>query len=316
MKSEKPQIGISACLLGQPVRFDGGHKRDRYITDHLSQHVDFSPFCPENEIGLGTPRPTLQLRQKEEKVRLVFSREPQSDLTDRMIEHARQRVENLGELDGVIFKKDSPSCGMERVAVVQNEHGYRRKEGVGVFANQFVQRWPLIPAEEEGRLHDLALRENFFERVYAYRRWKAIENPEKNVKGFIDFHMRHKLMLMARGQQKYRELGRIVAGVTRQNLAHRRQQYIELFMKTMALRANRGGHVNVLQHVMGYFKPVLSADDKQELLRLFESYRNQLLPLNTPKMLVHHHLRKHPHDYVAAQHYLAPFPDELTHRMW
>lgn len=316
MNNEKPQLGVSACLLGQPVRFDGGHKRDRYITDHLSQHMDFYPFCPENELGLGTPRPTLQLKQAGEKVRLVFSRDPSRDITDRMLAHARQRVERMGDLDGVIFKKDSPSCGMERVAVVQNEHGYRRKEGEGLFASAFRKRWPLIPIEEEGRLNDLILRENFFERVYAYRRWKAIENPEKNVKGFIDFHMRHKLMLMARGQHLYRELGRIIAGVTHKNLSQRREHYIQRFMTVMAIRTKRGGHVNAMQHVMGYFKPVLSAEDKQELLRLFDSYKNQLLPLNTPKMLLHHHLRRHPHEYVAAQHYLAPFPEGLCHRLW
>ncbi len=316
MIKEKPQIGISACLLGQPVRFDGGHKRDRYITDQLGQHFEFNAFCPENEIGLGTPRPTLQLRKSEEKVRLVFSRDPESDLTDRMYKHARQRVEKMGVLDGVIFKKDSPSCGMERVAVVQNEHGFRNKEGVGLFAKAFMERWPLIPVEEEGRLNDLALRENFLERVYAYRRWKTIKNPETNVLGFIEFHMRHKLMLLARGQKKYRELGRIVAGVTRKNLTQRRQRYIELFMLTMAMRAKRGGHVNVMQHMLGYFKSVLTAEDKQELLKLFEHYKNQLLPLHTPKMLLHHHLRRHPHEYVAAQHYLMPFPEELSHRLW
>jgi len=316
MNNEKPQIGVSACLLGQPVRFDGGHKRDSYINNVLAAHVDLHPLCPESEIGLGTPRPALQLRQQGDSVHMVVSRAPQQDITEKMNRYAENKVESMADLDGVIFKKNSPSCGMERVAVVVNDHGHRRKSAAGIFANTFMTRWPLIPVEEEGRLHDMGLRGNFLERVYAYRRWKAIENADKNVQGFIQFHAAHKLMLMARGHHYYGELGRIVAGVTRNNLLERRQQYIHRFMTIMTILPKPGRHMNVLQHIMGYFKTVLSHDDKQELLQLFEDYSVQLLPLNTPLALLRHHLRRHPHDYIRAQHYLAPYPASLTQGSW
>lgn len=313
-EQSKPIIGVSACLLGQKVRFDGGHKQDRYLVDELSKHVVFEPICPEMALGLGTPRPALQLREGELGIRMVVSRSPDKDLTDQMAQYAQRRAEALADLDGLIVKKGSPSCGMERVPVVVNEQGYRSRHGVGLFTATFKQRWPLIPVEEEGRLNDLALRENFFERVFAYRRWKQI--APSDIKGFIEFHSRHKLMLMARGHHLYRELGRMVAGVTRANLTERRTRYIHRFMDIMAMKSARGSHVNVMQHIMGYIKQQLDPTEKAELLALFEGYRQQQHPLTTPLVMLRYHLRNKAHNYISDQHYLAPYPEVLAKRLW
>jgi len=311
---EPVKIGVSACLLGKPVRFDGGHKLNRFIAKSLSGHAHLKAICPEVEAGFATPRPVMQLRQMGKDIRLLVSKDATQDLTAQMNHYARCRVSELADLDGYIFKKNSPSCGLIQVPVVSNQDGYRRKEGIGLFAKAFVERFPLIPVEEEGRLNDARLRENFFERIYAYRRWKSIEDADSNVHGFIQFHSRHKLMLMARGSSYYQELGRMVSGTTKSDLLQRRQAYIYRFMEIMSLISTPGRQVNVLQHILGYLKQVLSREDKQELLSVFEAYRQRQLPLITPITLLRHHLRIHPQTYISQQHYLEPYPEQLGFR--
>lgn len=310
----RPLLGISGCLLGQAVRFDGGHKRHHYIMNELSKYMDFESTCPELEAGFGLPRPAMQLRKHGDEIRLVYSKQVDSDITSIMREYARQKMQSLSHLDGFIFKKDSPSCGAFRVPVVVHRDGMRERMGVGVFAEQFQQCFPLIPVEEEGRLNDATLCENFFERVYAYKRWKAVEKQPGDVQVFIEFHASHKFMLMARGSEYYQELGRLVSGVTRKDLAVRRQQYAERFMQVMKIRVQPGRQVNVLQHIMGYVKNALSRDDKQELLSVFDAYRKGKMPLITAVTLLKHHLRIHPQHYIASQHYLDPYPEDLALR--
>lgn len=312
----KPILGVSACLLGHEVRYDGGHKHQRFITDTLSEYFDFLPICPEVDIGLGVPRPTIQIRQINDDgdVRLINPRLEAGDLTAKMQTYANQRVADLGHLAGYILKKDSPSCGMERVPVVINDSGHRVRQGVGFYALALQQRWPLLPVEEEGRLNDASIRENFFERIYALQRWRNIPDPENNVAGFIEFHAQHKLLIMARGSAHYGDLGRLVAGTTRDTLAEHRDTYIHRFMKIMTQQPTRGRHVNVMQHILGYFKNELDGEDKQELLQLFERYRQYELPLVTPVTMLRHHLRRFQHPYLMTQHYLEPYPDALALR--
>lgn len=312
-ENNRPAIGVSACLLGHPVRFDGGHKRDRFITDKLSRVMDFVPVCPETEAGLGVPRPAIQLRRIEGTIRLVQSSDHSVDYTEIMAGVAVKRARELGgRISGFIFQKKSPSCGMERVPVVQGDNRPAERNGTGLFVQHFTHHCPLVPIEEEGRLNDPVLRENFLERVYALDRWYRLDPT--SVKGFIDFHAQHKLMLMARGSEAYARLGRIVAGVREKTLQARRDSYIAAFMETMAKRVSRSHHYNVLQHVMGYFKRGLSAADKRELLEVFDSYRASQVPLAAPVTLLNHHLRKHPDAYLARQHYLKPYPDTLALR--
>ncbi len=311
--SETPRIAVSACLLGQAVRFDGGHKRNRLITDQLASIMDIVPFCPEMEAGLGTPRPAIQLRRIGGRVRLVQSQDASTDVTDRVsavaITRASQFVENIS---GLIVQRKSPSCGMERVPVSNGPGKSPAYNGIGVFTDQFSQYAPLIPIEEEGRMNDPILRENFLERVYALNRWRHLD--PKDLKGFIDFHARHKLLLMARGSEAYMRLGRIVSGVTRATLEQQREVYILQFMQTLKKKVSRGHHYNVLQHIMGYFKNNLSAEDKQELISIFDAYRAEQVPLTTPVTLLSHHLRKHPDDYLESQYYFTPYPGTLALR--
>jgi len=300
--------------MGQLVRFDGGHQRSSYIVDNLQQHFEFLQVCPEMGMGMGTPRPAIQLRRDGDKVRLVSSKNIDVDYTDAMDDFCEATLDGLSHVDGYIFKKGSPSCGVERVPIVVSDNGSRCKEGIGMFARAFMKKYPLIPVEEDGRLNDARLRENFFERVYAYQRWKNIPNPETNVKGFIEYHASHKFMLMARGSSYYQELGRLASGTTKNNLKEKRQIYIHRFMEVMAMRPPNGRHVNVLMHIMGFLKSKLESSDKRELLEVFESYRKRQVPLVTPVTLLRHHLRHHPHPYIQKQYYMNPYPDSMSLR--
>jgi len=313
--SEKPLIGVSSCLLGNQVRFDSGHKRDTFINDVLRDYLDFHSVCPEVEAGFPVPRNAMVLKKNQEgEHRLVVSRFPDQDMTAQMMTYTEHKVAQLDMLDGFIFKKSSPSCGVFRVAVVVSECGFKERNAQGLFSRSFQQQHPLVPVEEEGRLNDAVIRENFFERLYAYKRWKMIPQPDTNVEGFIQFHSRHKLMLMARGSSYYQELGRMVSGVTRKDLAQRREAYIQRFMQVMQQQTTRGRQVNVLQHIMGYIKEHLSASDKQELLAIFESYRQTEIPLITPIAMLKHYLRLYPQEYIIRQHYLEPYPEKLALR--
>lgn len=309
--SNKPVIGVSGCLMGQKVRFDGGHKRDRFITDILDEHMEIRTFCPEIGIGLGTPRPTIRLQEVNNEIRLVSSKDINVDYTAEMTSYSKQTVQGMSHLDGFIFKKGSPSCGAYRVPVVVHKDGHRRHDAAGLFAKEFMKTYPWIPVEEEGRLNDTMLRENFIERVYALQRWHSIDNPDTNLQDFINFHATHKLMLMARSPVEYQKLGQWVANTTYNNLAERRQQYLEQFMQAMTKPVSKGKHVNVLMHILGYLKKKLSATDKQELLGHLDAYRKNRLPLISLIILMKHHLQNHPVNYIYNQHYLTPYPSEL-----
>jgi len=309
--ADRPRVAVSACLLGMPVRHDGAHRRDHFVAERLKDLLELLPMCPEMEAGLGVPRPTIQLRRIDGALRLVRS-DGSADLSEAMQAVAQRRATEFAGIAGMILKKKSPSCGLERVPVANAEGVRQDLSGTGLFTQQFALLQPLIPLEEEGRLNDPVLRENFFERVYALHRWHQLDPG--SVSGFIEFHARHKLMLMARGSSYYRELGRLVAGVTRADLAERRHHYIARLMQVLARRTSRARHVNVLQHAMGFFKRQLDSEDKQELLRLFQDYRQYRTPLTAPLALLRHHLRKNPQEYLARQYYLEPYPDSLAIR--
>jgi uncharacterized protein YbgA (DUF1722 family)/uncharacterized protein YbbK (DUF523 family) len=307
----KPVVGASSCLLGAKVRFDGGHKHYPLITERWSTFFDIKSACPEAEMGMGMPRPALQLRETNNETRLVFSKNPQQDLTADMEAFATQRISKLGVLDGYVFKKDSPSCGFERVPVTHESTGQKTRIGTGVFARKFMELNPLVPVEDEGRLYDDGIRENFLERVYCHYRWRTMLNADFNLQAFTEFHKRHKFMLMARNQQVYRQLGQLVATANKHNLIQVSDSYIQCFMQAMELRPSHGQHVNVLLHILGYFKRGLDSQDKHELLNWFNAYRSERVPRITPVALLRHYLRIHPEPYIAAQYYLSPYPDDL-----
>jgi uncharacterized protein YbgA (DUF1722 family)/uncharacterized protein YbbK (DUF523 family) len=312
---DKIRIGISACLLGEKVRFDGGHKLDRFLAYTLGEYVDYVPVCPEVEVGLPTPREALRLvRGEAGEARLVFSRSGE-DITARMTDWARRRVRDLeGEgLCGFIFKAKSPSSGMERVKLY-DRNGVPKKEGVGIFARVFMEHFPLLPVEEEGRLHDPRLRENFIEAVFTFRRWRDCRKDGLDAGRLVDFHTRHKLLLMAHSVEHYRRMGKLVAEAGKRPLSELFEEYQWLLMEAMRLKATVSKNSNVLMHAMGYFKKDLSPDEKQELLEVIGNYRKGHVPLLVPVTLVNHYVRKYDEPYLKRQHYLNPHPLELQLR--
>lgn len=308
------RIGISACLLGEPVRYDGEHKRDLYLVETLSRYVEWVPVCPEVELGLGTPRETLRLVRIGEDVRMVMPKTGQ-DHTEGMRAFAQKRVRELEKEDlcGYILKKDSPSCGMERVRVF-DAHGVPAKSGRGLFAEALLRHFPNLPVEEEGRLSDPRLRENFIERVFAYRRLRTLFAARWTVGNLVAFHTSHKLLLMAHSPQAYASLGRLVAEAKKAPRAVLRERYEAEFMQALRQIATPKRHANVLLHVVGYFREKLDADSRRELLSIIDDYRRSLVPLVVPITLLRHYARRFDVSYLRGQIYLEPHPRELMLR--
>lgn len=306
-------IGISSCLLGEEVRYDGGHKRNIYITGTLSQYFEFKPICPEMAIGLGVPRPTIRLVDKGTGIRLVGVKDESLDVTDKLQNFSKDAIARLPSISGYILKKDSPSCGMERVRVY-NANEMPEKRGRGIFADTLINSMPNLPIEEEGRLMDPVLRENFLERVFIYYRWQQLIKNGLTSNKLIEFHTRHKFNLLAHDETVYRKLGRMVAELDKENLQAIANNYIDLLMEGLKKPATRKRHTNVLMHIMGFFKNELAGDDKQEMLDLLDAYRSGRLPLIVPITMMKHHLRRFPHPYMEQQYYLSPYPEELMLR--
>ena len=308
------KIGISQCLLGENVRWNGGHARSRFITDTLSNYVDFVPVCPEVEAGFPIPRETFRLVGNPENPRLLTSRS-KVDHTEKMVQWASQRVKKLEKEDlcGFIFKKDSPNSGLYRVKVY-NDKGMPVKKGVGLFARAFTERFPRIPVEEEGRLNDPNLRENFIERIFTLKRWRETLEKKKSIGSLVDFHTRHKLLILSHSQTHYRALGKLVAQGKSLPVETLYDHYELQLLESLNLKATVKKNINVLLHLLGYFKKELSADEKQEVLEIIERYREGHVPLIVPVTLINHFVRKYQQPYLLQQVYLNPHPVELKLR--
>ena len=308
------RVGISACLLGDEVRYDGGHKRDPFLTGVLAPFVEFVKVCPEVEIGMGTPREPIHLAQRNGAIRLVAVTSG-VDYTERMDRYSARRVDALARerLAGYVLKKDSPSCGMTRVKV-RGGAGPPARTGVGRFAQALIARFPHLPIEEEGRLNDPRLRENFIERVFAYRRLGDLFESAWTVGDLVAFHTAHKLVLLSHSTTAYARLGRLVARAKSIDRGALRDEYIAAFMEALSVPATRARHVNVLQHMAGYFKKTLDAASREELRAAIADYRQGLVPLVVPMTLVRHHVRQQGVTYLAEQVYLSPHPKELMLR--
>lgn len=304
-------VGISACLLGREVRHDGGHKHSRYCTEVLSRYFDFHPVCPELEAGMGVPRPPIHLRQFPDGIRLIEAR-GDTDHTATMQAVIRRVMPELAHLRGYILMAKSPSCGMERIKVHDEQGQLRHRGGRGLFADALMRTYPLLPVEEEGRLNDDGLRENFIERVFAYDDWLQNVAGDKLTPGaLLDFHSRHKFQLLAHSEAIYRQLGPLLANLDAAPLEDIARRYIERFMEAMRQRVRRGSHVNAMMHLMGYLKNSMRAEDKKVLLEQLEAYRRGEVPLIVPMTLLRLAQRREPVDYLHIQKYLAPYPDDL-----
>ena len=307
------RIGVSSCLLGEKVRYDGGHKHDRYITDLLGNFFSFLPVCPEVGCGMPTPREAMRLEGDPASPRLVTVRS-RVDKTGQMLTYCSSKVQELeGEdLCGFIFKKNSPSSGLFRVKVYQG--GMPSKSGSGLFAAAVTRHFPQLPVEEEGRLNDPVIRENFIGRVFSYRRWKDFLLDKPDPGRLVEFHSRQKLLMMAHSPAIYREIGSLVAQGKQLKLPELLQRYQELYMRALQLHATVKKNTNVLMHIMGYFKKELTPAEKEELLGAIGQYHDHLVPLVVPITLLKHYVHKYDQQYLKEQLYLCPHPAELMLR--
>lgn len=314
MTTSEIRIGVSSCLLGQEVRYDGGHKHYRYATDVLAEYFTLVPVCPEVEVGMAIPRETVRLQGDPAAPRMVAPRSGE-DWTDRMNAWSRKRTRELAaeDLCGYLFKKNSPSCGVFRLKVYQDK-GMPDHGGRGLFAAAFIAANPLLPVEEEGRLSDPHLRENFIERVFAYHRLKALFAGRWKRGDVVAFHSREKYLLMAHSPRHYKELGQLVAAVADHGPSAFRDRYMELFMQGLEVKATTRRHVNALLHVAGHLRGTVSDPEQKRVIAVIEEYGKGLVPLVVPMTLLKHYIELHDLPYVGAQSYLAPHPKELMLR--
>lgn len=308
-KEEKIPIGISSCLLGQEVRFDKGHKFHSYIVSTLGQFFEYIPFCPEMNIGLGVPREPIRLVNHSGEIRCIGTKTKSIDVTKELIGCANEQRHWHETVFGYILKKDSPSCGMERVKVYKNQMAERN--GSGLYARTLMQNYPNLPVEEEGRLGDPVLRENFIQRVFIFKRWHELVEQGLSWASLTGFHARHKLILFSHDQNRARELGKALSDANHMDVEGYAPSYLSQLMAILKIRATRKNHVNVLQHIQGYLKKELDKEDKQELSGIIESYRLGHVPLIVPITLLRHHFRKYPDEYIEESFYMTPHPGEL-----
>lgn len=296
------------------MRYDGGNKRNSFLTDVLSHYVEWVPVCPEVEAGFGTPREAMRLIGNSHHPRLMTIKKGH-DLTEPMEKFSEQRVRELGSMDlsGFVFKRRSPSCGMERVRIY-NKHGMPNRQGIGIFAKSFMEQFPFIPVEEEGRLTDSMLRENFIERVFCYRRWQDLMQSRLTRGLIVSFHTIHKLLLLAHSRPHYETLGRLIAYAKRYTPTDLAAKYGAIFMEALKIKATTRKHVNVMQHIFGYFKSHLPTPQKQELQDVIVDYHRGLVPLVVPLTLIKHYVTMFKIEYVQNQVYLHPHPKELMLR--
>jgi uncharacterized protein YbgA (DUF1722 family)/uncharacterized protein YbbK (DUF523 family) len=312
----KIRLGVSACLMGERVRYDGGHKQDRFLIHTLGRYVEWVHVCPEVEVGMTIPRPSVKLVGDRAAPRMIDPKNG-TDYTDAMNTWSRAKAEYLSnlELHGYVLKKDSPSCGLHRVRVYPEQGGAPDKGGRGLFAAALADRFPQLPIEEEGRLHDPRLRENFIERIFAYERWIALLRDDPTSKGLVAFHSRQKFAFLSHSERHYREMGRIVADVGARPWDEVVSEYGQLMTECMSTLATTGKHVNVLDHLFGFLKTHVDTEDKAEWSEVVASYKADMVPLVVPLTLLRHHFRRNDvHPWARDQIYLQPYPRELMLR--
>ncbi|MGW6499989.1 YbgA family protein [Nonomuraea angiospora] len=312
----RPRIAVSSCLIGEPVRFNGGHSRDRFLTGALAAFVEWVPFCPEMALGLGTPRETLRLEDSPAGPRLM-TRRSRVDLTGRMTALAEDRVggldvDGVDGVDGYVFKAKSPTCGIHGIPRYPADGPPTGRRNRGVFAAAVIGAHPLLPVEDEGRLNDALLRESFVERIFAHARLRELFSTDWRPRDLVAFHARHKMQILAHDPVLYHQAGRIVAGAGSRPRDELARTYAATFRQALAERATPGRNVNVLHHCMGML--ALDPLRRHDLLVVIDSYKAGLVPLSVPATLLRHHAHAEHADYVRDQSFFAPFPDALRLR--
>lgn len=307
----RPVIGVSSCLLGNEVRYDGSHKRNRFVVEEMAGYFDLEPYCPEVAIGMGVPRQPIRLVTRGDTVEAVGVTDPGLNVTGLLRDYSERIAGQVVYLSGFVFKKGSPSCGMERVKVF-DANLVPKANGAGLFASAIMSSVPLLPVEEEGRLNDSALRDNFMTRVHVYQRWRLLRQTELSRASLIGFHSNHKYLVMSRSTEIYRDLGRMLANLSVGSLSDIADRYFTILMTALRLPATRARHANVLQHLLGYLKKDLSSDHRRDIARVIDDYRRGRYPLIVPLSMLQHHFNVHRNDYLADQVYLYPYDGSLS----
>ena len=309
---DKIKIGVSSCLVGEKVRWNGDHKQDRYVREILSRYFEYIPVCPEVEVGMGVPRETVALYGDPEKPSMI-SKKTQTDWTKPMEKYIKSRINTLSadDLCGYIFKSKSPSCGMSRVPLYSEFGSHKVKHGPGMFANAFINSFPLVPTEDEGRLNDPRIRENFIVRVFSFKRFNLLLNEKFSLGQWVKFHTQHKFLLLAHSRKHYDDLGELVAHSKTIKPSELKKKYGELFMEALTSKSTPKKNTDVLLHMMGFLKKLLTKIEKEDILSTIEDYRNEILPLIVPVTLIRHQVKKHNIEYLHDQVYLNPHPKEL-----
>ena len=306
----KIPVGISSCLLGEKVRYDGGHKQSRFCLNHLSKVFEFNPFCPEMAIGLGVPREPIRMVAPIESPRVVGTVTKELDVTEPLKDYGKRVAAENGYLCGYIFMKNSPSCGLYSTKIYKNEHNLPGKHA-GMYARTLRDELPLLPIEEEGRLNDAVLRENFVAKVFAYHDWKTHVEPNITPRALVQFHSRYKYLVMAHGQMPYKQLGRMIAKAGIGDVDQVAHDYIHGFMAAISKPANRKGHANTLLHLLGYLRNDVEGVVRQQIVRHIDDYREGVVNLAVPVTLLNHYIDMHGSDYVKSQAYLKPYAHNL-----
>ncbi|MDH5458214.1 MAG: DUF523 and DUF1722 domain-containing protein [Nitrospinota bacterium] len=309
------KIGVSSCLLGEKVRWNGDHKQDRYVREILGNYFEYVPVCPEMEVGMGVPRETVALYGTLEEPKMI-SKKSKIDWTERMNRYLKDRINQLtrDELSGYIFKSKSPSCGIARVPVFSETDRSKARHGAGMFANAFIKRFPLVPIEDEGRLNDAKIRESFIVRVFCFNRLQKLFNKDFSKGALVAFHTRHKFLLLAHSRSHYTALGKLVANAKSLKPKEIKAEYSRLFMEALTYKSTPKKNTDVLLHMMGFLKKVLMKGEKEDILTTIEDYRKELLPLIVPVTLIRHQVKKYKVEYLLDQIYLNPHPKELMLR--
>ena len=313
--NNKIKIGVSSCLLGEEVRWNGGHKKDRYVQGVLDKYFDYVPICPEVDVGMGTPRETVALYGTLESHKMI-SKKSQTDWTGKMTNYMNGRISELRKIDlcGYIFKSKSPSCGIGRVPIYSEFGSSKVRHGPGMFASAFIKALPLIPVEDEGRLHDPVIRENFIVRVFCFNRLQALLKDHFRMGVLVSFHTKHKFLILSHSKKKYDDMGKLVATGKSLSKEELKSRYSTLFMEALAYKSTPKKNTDVLLHMMGFLKKILSREEKQDILNTIEDYRQGLLPLVVPITLIRHQVKKYNIEYLLDQIYLNPHPKELMLR--
>jgi uncharacterized protein YbgA (DUF1722 family)/uncharacterized protein YbbK (DUF523 family) len=306
------KIGVSSCLLGQKVRYDGGHKQLRLVTKEWNNFFEYVAYCPEVAMGMSTPRKVIRLVHKDDGIALVESKDQSIDHTGGMIKHSTSYCETLDDVSGYILTRNSPSCGMERVKVYHDASSkVGKKDGVGLFASILMKKYPNLPVEEDGRLGDLRIRDNFLTRVYAYKDFQNLKKSGFSRGKFVNFHSKYKYLLMAHYVKGYQELGKLVAHIKDYDLENFSEIYLSKLMSSLSHKTTNRNQTNTLQHIQGYFRDEINSEEKQELSAIIMKYHGGILPIHAPLTLLRHYLNKYPNSYLKDQVYFAPYPEEL-----